>query len=277
MADTTMDGSALVDETWVHTPRGRLFVKTWDGAPSGGSGRAPMVLLHDSLGCVDLWRDFPERLARAAGRCVVAYDRLGFGRSDTYPGALGPGFVDEEATGGFAAVRDHLEIGDFLVFGHSVGGGMATVCAATYPRQCRALITQSAQAFVEERTLAGIREAQRMFAGEGQIDRLRRYHGDKAEWVLDAWVSTWLSEAFRHWTLDDALRGVYCPVLAIHGEHDEYGSVRHPERIASGTAGPAATHILSECGHVPHREQPEAVLAAVESFLAEHALTSAAQ
>lgn len=260
----------MVEEHWVSTPDGRLFVKCWSGGRGAGDGLAPIVLLHDSLGCVDLWREFPEQLSRATGRRVIAYDRLGFGRSDPYPGALGHGFIGDEATGGFTAVCDHLDVGDFVVFGHSVGGGMASGCAATHPDRCQALITESAQAFVEERTLAGIRDAQRAFAEEGRFDRLRTYHGDKAAWVLDAWVSTWLSEAFRHWTLDDVLQEVRCPVLAIHGEDDEYGSRIHSERIAAASDGSATIEMLPDCGHVPHREREDDVLAAVSAFLARH-------
>lgn len=248
----------------VETPSGALFAKVW--SPRNAAG-APIVLMHDSLGCVALWRDFPEQLAGTSGREVIAYDRLGFGESDPHPGTLGPGFVADESRDGFVPLCEQLGIERCVLFGHSVGGAMASVCAARFPQRCEALITESAQSFVEDLTLRGIRDARDAFAEPGQLDRLKRYHGDKAAWVLSAWTDTWLSEPFQDWRLDDTLPAVECPVLAIHGEHDEYGSAVHPNRFASLSAGPGRALIIEACGHVPHKEKAEVVLEAVKGFL----------
>lgn len=250
---------------WINTPHGRLFARSWQ--PERDSA-APLVLLHDSLGCVALWRDFPELLAQASGRRVIAYDRLGFGRSDPHPGRLAPSFVEDEAQGGFQALRQQLELERFVLLGHSVGGGMAVGCAAAYPQACLGLVSESAQAFVGTETLAGIRAAERQFAAPGQLERLARYHGDKAQWVLRAWLETWQSEAFAAWSLAPLLPRVRCPLLCLHGEQDEYGSPAHPRRIAEGMSGPARLLLVPDCGHVPHREQPQQVLKAVNDFLA---------
>ncbi|HGY2298563.1 TPA: alpha/beta hydrolase [Pseudomonas putida] len=251
-------------EHWVDTPQGKLFAQDWTPLQAQG---APIVLLHDSLGCVALWRDFPAQLAQATGHRVIAYDRLGFGRSDAHPGSLRLGFVEREAQQGFAALRTYFGISDFIVFGHSVGGGMAVACAAAFASQCVGLITESAQAFVEARTLEGIRAADLQFAEPGQLQRLQRYHGNKAEWVLRAWVDNWLSEDFADWNLDAALAQVRCPLLSLHGDDDEFGSPAHPERLVALAGGAAAMQLLQGCGHVPHREQAEAVLKAVARFL----------
>lgn len=259
--------SVSTRESRIDTRQGSLFIKRWTPAGNTGSGRAPIILFHDSLGCVGLWRDFPENLAQATGCDVIAYDRLGFGQSDPSPHDLSLDFISLEASGAFAVVREALGLERFVAFGHSVGGAMAAVCAATFPEQCVGLITESAQAFVEDRTVSGIRDAREAFAEEGQLDRLRKYHGDKAAWVLSAWVDTWLSDDFQHWNLNDVLPLVKCPTFAIHGENDEYGSGLHPERFASLPAGPASMLMLPDCGHVPHREQQDAVIAAVREFL----------
>ncbi|MNM36749.1 Proline iminopeptidase [compost metagenome] len=251
-------------EQWIETPQGRLFAQQW--APLTGQG-VPIILLHDSLGCVALWRDFPALLAAATGRRVIAYDRLGFGRSDAHPEKLRLGFVEAEARQGFAAVREQLAIDEFIVFGHSVGGGMAVGCAAAFAAHCQGLITESAQAFVEARTLEGIRAAERQFAEPGQLERLARYHGDKAEWVLRAWIDTWLGEDFADWSLDPLLAQIRCPLLSLHGDNDEFGSERHPQRLATLSAGASVMRVLSGCGHVPHREQAPRVLAEVRHFL----------
>lgn len=247
---------------------GRIFYTVTEPASDrGSSSPAPIVLFHDSLGCVALWREFPGALANATGRSVIAYDRPGFGDSDPCPHTLTRGFIEAEPEQAFAALCDYLEINHFIAFGHSVGGAMAAACAATYPDRCQALITESAQAFVEAQTLAGIREARTQFAQPGQVDRLRKYHGDKAPWVLSAWIDTWLSDEFRDWTLDGVLKDVRCPSLALHGDSGEFGSAEHPRRYSSRTSGRGDMHLLPGCGHVPHREQEDKVLGFVSAFL----------
>jgi pimeloyl-ACP methyl ester carboxylesterase len=217
---------------------------------------------------VDLWREFPQQLAAATRRSVVAYDRLGFGRSDAHPGPLPLTFIRDEAVTAVPRLREALGLDTIVPFGHSVGGAMAIATAAHLSEHCAAVVTESAQSFVESRTLSGIRAAQADFERPGQLERLERYHGVKARWVLDAWIETWLSPAFAGWCLDDDLRGVHCPALALHGDHDEYGSLRHPERITRLTQGTARSVILEGCGHVPHRELPARVLDEVTRFLA---------
>ena len=258
----------MVEDSWVATDRGRLHARRWRPASPAAHAGVPIVLFHDSLGCVELWRDFPQQLADASGQDVVAYDRLGFGRSDAHPGLLDSRFVHDEAHGGFRFVREALGIGRFVAFGHSVGGGMAVACAAAQADDCVALATESAQAFVEDRTLQGILAAKRSFAQPGQLDRLARYHGDKAAWVLRAWTDTWLAADFAEWNLDEELRRVRCPVLVVHGDRDEFGSARHPQRIAALTAPRSTLRIFEDCGHVPHRERTGVVLDAVASWLA---------
>lgn len=251
---------------WIDTPNGQVFAQSW--TPHDTQGTA-IVLLHDSLGCVALWRDFPERLAQTTGRMVVAYDRVGFGRSSACSSQLPLTFVEDEAKVSFATVCQYFELDRFVVLGHSVGAGMAIGCAAAYAQRCEAVITESAQTFVEALTLDGIRQADRQFAEPGQIDRLRKYHGDKADWVLKAWVNTWLSEAFSDWTLDAQLSRIRSPLLALHGDRDEYGSLAHLERMAATVSSRKTLQTLADCGHVPHREYPDEVLATVSSFLNE--------
>jgi pimeloyl-ACP methyl ester carboxylesterase len=266
MTDNNMPG-VRVRDTWVEHPLGKLFVRAWAPAQSLHL-KAPIVLFHDSLGCVELWREFPAALSAATGREVFAYDRLGFGKSDPRRDMPAVDFVADEARRWFPALREQLGLKRFIAFGHSVGGGMAVNCAADYPDACEALITESAQAFPEERTLQSIAQAKEQFRDDSQLQRLRRYHGDKAEWVLHAWTDSWLDPAFHSWTLAGVLPAVRCPVLAIHGEFDEYGSTVHPEMITSLCGGPSRMEILADTHHVPHREREEDVLRLVSPFLA---------
>lgn len=246
---------------------GRIAVRQW--RPSLGSGTAPIVLLHDSLGSVDQWREFPETLARTLRRPVVAYDRLGHGRSSERRDVPSVGSIRREAEVCFPALRRALGLGEFILFGHSIGGVMSLLIASG-DADCRAVISESAQAFIEDRTLAGVRQAKEQFEDPAQLDRLKRWHGDKAESVLGAWTGLWLSPHVAGWTLEPDLPRVRCPVLAIHGDRDEFGSVRSPELICRTVAGPAELCILEDCGHVPHREKSDAVLERVAAFLGRH-------
>lgn len=260
------DSEPRTTDVFVDVRGGRLFARTWGDWPPSHP-HPPIVLFHDSLGSVELWRDFPSRLAVETGHPVVAYDRLGFGRSDPNPGVLDFGFVCEEARTSVPALRTALAIDRMILFGHSVGGAMAVVAGAEWPQATVAVITESAQAFVEDRTLAGVRDAKLAFEAPDQLERLARYHGAKAGWVLNSWTGTWLAPRFADWTLDDDLRGLRCPVLAMHGGRDEFGSRAHPERIARLAPMPTDVVVFEDCGHVPHREQPDLVMRTVRSFL----------
>ncbi len=251
---------------WVPAADGKLFARRWIPAELRSNAHT-ILLFHDSLGSVEQWRDFPEKLAAQTGLTVIAYDRLGFGRSDAHPGLLGQDFVYSEAAVGVAAVRAAFEIDRMILAGHSVGGGMSIATAAVFPGVTSAVIAMAAQAFIEERTLAGITAAKKVFSQPGQIDRLIRYHGDKAKWVLDAWTETWLSPRFADWNLDDALRRVKCPILAISGDRDEYCSLLQLERIEVMAKGPTTISVIEDCGHVLQREKPEAVLNIVSTFI----------
>jgi pimeloyl-ACP methyl ester carboxylesterase len=245
---------------------GRLFARSWTPQERDFVRLAPILLFHDSLGCVELWRSFPKALAAATERRVIAYDRLGFGRSAPYPGRLGSDFIRREAQDVVPRLCEQLDVQDFVACGHSVGGGMAVETAAHFPTRCRALVTIAAQAFVEGRTLEGLRIAQGEFQNPTNLARLSKYHGDKAQWTVDAWIKTWLSPIFEHWTLNEALGSVRCPVLAVHGDRDEYGSTEHPRRIA---AGRGTAHILPDTGHVPHRERETLLVDVIRQFLSQ--------
>lgn len=273
-AVTVPDGMAMTQshvmraaDAFVSAPGGRLFVRTWGERDTVS---VPIVLLHDSLGSVELWRDLPARLATATRRPVIAYDRLGFGRSDPHPGPQPLSFVDAEAQTGLAAVRAALGIDRMVLFGHSVGGGLAIAAAAQLPDATAAVIAESAQAFVEDRILTRLRAVKPHFEAPAQRQRLARYHGDKAQWILDSWFGTWLAPDFAGWALDAHLRRLRCPVLAMHGDRDEYGSLAHAQRIVDLASAPATMVVVRDCGHIPHREKPERVLHNVKRFLRSH-------
>lgn len=246
-----------VQKNWLKTEKGNLFVCSWENEEF--QNKAPLILFHDSLGCVQLWRDFPEKLAKATQRNVIAYDRLGFGQSEIRYDEPNVSFISQEAEEVFPILIKTLNLNNFILFGHSVGGAMAIECASLFPDKCLALITESAQSFVEERTIEGILLAKKNFEKPSEIIKLEKYHGERALWVLKAWTDVWLSMGFSTWSLEKTLTKVISPILVIHGDKDEYGSMKFPLMISEGTSGESRMEILENCGHVPHREQPERV------------------
>ena len=253
----------------VSVPGGEIFVRRWH--VSGGRCETPVVLLHDSLGCVELWRDFPEVLALKLGRQVVAYDRLGFGRSTERTAPPSLRFIDEEAESVFPALCASLGLEKVIPFGHSVGGCMAIAIASIHSMTglCAAVITDSSQPYVEERTKRGIIASRNYFNQGNNFEKLAKYHGPKARWVLQAWTDTWLHPQFLCWNLKTHLNNVHCPILAVHGDRDEYGSVDFPEFIAGQATGYSRSVVLPGIGHVPHKESCAEILDMVSGFLAE--------
>jgi len=254
-----------ITELTVETPFGCMFVKKW--LPASLLTEIPLILLHDSLGCIELWKDFPNTLAKNLSRPVIAYDRLGFGKSAARHTLPSNQFIEEEAKIDFPQIKSTLGITNYVLLGHSVGGAMAINIAAL-DGQCDAVITIAAQAFVEEITLRGIQVAKESFQDSKQMERLIKWHGDKAEWVLKSWTDIWLSSNFRHWQLNN-VKQVYCPLLAIHGKDDEYGSKAFPEFIVNNSRGISRMEIIDDCGHMPHKTHSEHILVIIKSFIAE--------
>lgn len=251
-------------ELFVDVKGGAIYIKKW--IPENLKFTSPIVLMHDSLGCVDLWRDFPEELARSLSCVVIAYDRLGFGRSSVNENTPSINFVWDEADFYFSHIKSAAQFSTYYLFGHSVGGGMSIGIAAT-DNECIGVITESAQAFVEELTIKGIKEAQTLFQRPEQIERLKKWHGSKATWVLSAWIDVWLSAEFASWSIESHIGKVTCPILVLHGDRDEYGSNAFPEYIAGNAAGESSMIIIKNCGHVPHKEKMDEVINHTRLFL----------
>lgn len=265
--------ATIVSDERIETPQGQLAARQWR-PQQAAAGLAPIVMLHDSLGCIALWRDFPERLAAATGRRVIAYDRLGFGQSAPHQGRLSMDYVQDEASTFLPQVLAQLQAESFIALGHSIGGCMGIASAAQHAH-CLGLVTIAAQAYVDDRIVAGIVEARNMFDDPAQFARLEKYHGQQARWVLDSWADTWTSPGFASWNMGTELAQVQCPALVLHGDRDEYGSLAQPQRIADSVRGPVSFQVLEDCGHIPHREKPEALLASIAPWLAREVQSAA--
>jgi pimeloyl-ACP methyl ester carboxylesterase len=232
--------------------------------PAARAERPAVVLLHEGLGCVDMWQDFPLRVARETGCRTVVYSRFGYGHSEPLDEARTPRYMHEEALESLPELRHILGLERVVLIGHSDGASIALIHAGARRWAVEALVVMAPHEFVEDVTLEGIRAAGTAWRTTDLPERLGRYHTDP-ERVFRAWHDTWLSPAFRDWNIEPCLAGIGCPILAIQGEDDEYATMAQIDAIAAeATASPRVEQLrLPHCGHSPYRDQPRAVLDAI--------------
>jgi pimeloyl-ACP methyl ester carboxylesterase len=231
-----------------------------------------IVFLHDSLGCVTLWRDFPQKMAEAAHADAFIYDRLGYGNSAPFSSALRQINYMETEADLLINLLDEYNITNPILFGHSDGGTIALLAAAKYPDKIKAVITEGAHVFVEEETLDGILQAKEQYRTTNFKERLEKYHGTKTQALFDAWTETWLSPAYRDWNIEHFLAQIICPVLVIQGVEDEYGTAAQVQSIVNQVSGPADTYMVVNAGHSPHKQSELWVINQCCSFLEKHKL-----
>ncbi|HEV8553838.1 MAG TPA: alpha/beta hydrolase [Casimicrobiaceae bacterium] len=236
----------------------------------GGAHRnaPPIVMLHEGLGSLSLWRDFPQELADATARRLLVYSRLGHGKSDPLAGPHGVDFMHTEALEILPQLFDSLGVYNPILFGHSEGASMALIHAARAHRPVAAVIALAPHVFVERYGLDSIAAARGAFLDGELRAKLARHH-DNVESAFWGWNDIWLHADFVTWNIEALLPEIACPVLAIQGVDDEYGTMEQIDRLERGVRDTRRLE-LAACGHSPHRDQPDAVLAAVTSFLVEH-------
>lgn len=226
-----------------------------------------LVFLHDSLGCITTWRDFPLELGKAVGCDVLIYDRQGYGRSDPFgPEPRKADYMHHEADV-LNALLETEGIAQAVLFGHSDGGTIALLAAAKHPQRICAVITEGAHVFVEDVTLAGIRAAERQYATTDLRERLMRHHGDRTDALFHAWTRTWQASFFRDWNITSEIAAVQCPTLVLQGVDDNYGTEAQVDAITSAIGGHARKYMVPGAGHTPHREAPAVTRELVVAFL----------
>ncbi len=228
-------------------------------------GRPELVFLHEGLGSVSLWRDFPARVAAATGCGALVYSRWGYGDSDPLPGDRPVRFMHDEALVTLPELLDRLRVERPVLVGHSDGGSIALIHAAASGRPVAGLVLLAPHVLVEELSVKSIAAARVAFEATDLRARLARHHAD-VDGAFWGWNRVWLDPAFRSWSIEELLPRVACPVLAVQGRQDEYGTMAQIEKIAAAVPGTELLP-LDGCGHSAHRDQPEAVIAAVVRFL----------
>ncbi len=239
----------------------------WHGPPPD---RAPtLVFLHEGLGSVSLWRNFPALLAARTGLGALVYSRRGYGRSDPIGLPRPVHFMHDEAEV-LERVLDAAGVRQAVPVGHSDGASIALIHAATHPgERVRALALEAPHVFVEDLTVASIAVIGEVYRTTDLRHRLAKHHGDNTDGAFRGWNEVWLNPAFRQWNIEALLPRIRVPVLVVQGADDEYGSERQVEAIRRGVTGPVETLLLGACGHSPHRDRPEAVLEAMADFVRE--------
>ena len=226
-----------------------------------------IVFLHEGLGSVAMWKDFPARLCEATACRGLVYSRYGYGRSDPLERPRDPRFMHDEATIALPQFLDQLDVRSPILFGHSDGGSIALLHAAMSGRAVSAVIVMAPHVFVEDLSITSIEAAKHAYETTDLRSRLARYHDDPDS-AFRGWNEIWLHPDFRAWNIEDALPRIHCPILAMQGVDDEYGTMEQIDRIARGATN---THValvrIPDCGHSPHRDQPQRVIDEVRLWL----------
>ena len=234
---------------------------------AGARNRPTLVMLHEGLGSLAMWRDFPQRLAAATAHGVIVYSRLGYGKSDALAStrnARSPNFMHHEAFDVLPALLLALELTRPVLLGHSDGGSIALLHASRH--RVGGVIAIAPHICVEGAGVASIRAAKSAYEDGDLRARLARYHDD-VDGAFHGWNDVWLSAGFAGWNIENYVNDIRDPILAIQGEDDEYGTLYQIEEIQR-RAGQTRLLKIPRCGHSPHRDQPEQVMAAIHSFLA---------
>jgi pimeloyl-ACP methyl ester carboxylesterase len=229
------------------------------------ASRPTLVFLHEGLGSLAMWRDFPGRVAHATFCNALVYSRYGYGNSEPLHEDRTVRYMHDEALVALPELLAATAVARPILVGHSDGASIALIHAGGAGVPVAGLVLMAPHVMVEEISVTSIESARVAFETTDLRARLARYHAD-VESAFRGWNRIWLDPEFRHWNIEEYLPRIGCPVLAIQGEDDEYGTTEQLRRI--GRAVPDAELIdLADCRHSPHKDQPDAVLEAITRFV----------
>lgn len=227
-----------------------------------------LVFLHEGLGSIAHWKDFPQQLCNGTGCCAFIYDRSGYGKSELLKKPRPKNYLEIEALEILPQVLEVNHTSNPILIGHSDGGTIAILFAATFPGMVRGIITEAAHVFVEDITLNGIKESLKVFEEDQELkEKLVKYQGKHADQIISDWKNIWLSPEFRDWNIEEYLPRITCPALVIQGEDDDYGSTAQVDAIVSQVSGSAQKLIIPGCGHRPHHQARKFVLKEMTKFV----------
>lgn len=235
---------------------------------AGDTAQPYLVFLHEGLGCIAMWGDFPAKLCAATGCPGLVYDRQGYGKSSALHHKRTIHYLHHYALCELPELLEKvLPNIPYILIGHSDGGSISLIFGAEQSPLLRGIITEAAHVFVEDATIAGIKIANEAWA-KGKLKGLSKYHGDKTENLYHAWSKTWLADWFLSWNIEYLLPSITAPLLVLQGSNDQYAPAGHAAGIASKTSGYARLEIVANCAHVPHIEAQAVVLQLMADFIA---------
>jgi pimeloyl-ACP methyl ester carboxylesterase len=262
----------VTEDIYVDCGDRRLRVRRLAPKHDDGLERTTLVFLHEGLGCIEMWRDFPQTLCDSLRCKGIVYDRTAYGRSSPWPSDPGVRYMEIEADEVLPRLLAGLGVEDCVLVGHSDGGTIALNYASRDPEPLRAVVTIAAHATTESGNVESILKTCAAFESGDLRQRLERYHGDNVDRAFRLWSSAWLAPGFEPMDANGRLPGVQVPVQAIQGEDDEYGTELQLGIIAGKVSGYCETRLIPDCGHSPHLQQPTLVLAEIARFVAPLAL-----
>ena len=266
-ANGKADKATAVNTFYLQADGHRLRARTIIPAGKSLQETATLVFLHEGLGCIDLWRDFPETLSRSAGLPCLVYDRYGSGGSEALRGPRNGVHFLREADVVLPEILAGCGIDRPILIGHSDGGSIALHYAASYPDSPAGVIAEAAHVFAEDLTLNSIRKAVTAFEGGDLLEKLARYHGEQTDSMFHGWADNWLLPENVSWNMESVLPGITCPTLVIQGENDEYGTMAQVNAIVTAVSGRVESLIIPGCGHVPHQQAREVTLNGMAVFI----------
>jgi pimeloyl-ACP methyl ester carboxylesterase len=233
---------------------------------TGRSAASPtIVFLHEGLGSISLWRDFPQRVVAATGCSALIYSRYGYGESDALEERRKPDYMHREALDVLPEMLAQCEIETPILFGHSDGASIALIYAGA-GHDVAGLIVAAPHLFVEDISLQGAAQAALAYRTTDLPQKLARHHRD-ADKTFWGWHDIWTHADFRDWNIESYIASICCPILAIQGEQDDYGSAAQIQAITNQRPQHTSAHLLADCGHTPHRDQAIHTLELVSSFV----------
>ena len=232
---------------------------------SQNSNLEPIIFLHEGLGSVSLWKDFPLKVSKATNRDVILYSRIGMGKSSPIRENRKSTYMHDEANIYLPQIIKSLNLSEVILFGHSDGASIALIYAGS-GFKVKSLILEAPHVFVEDISIKGIVYAKKMWHSNDLKNKLSKYHKDVSG-AFNGWCNAWLSKEFRKWNIESYLKNINLPIMLIQGLNDEYGTLKQLDSIDKNVINKTYRIEIEDCGHSPHTQYPKEIINKIKYFL----------
>lgn len=229
-----------------------------------------LVFLHEGLGSCAQWKDFPASLSAGLKFPALMYDRYGYGKSEKIVEDRNLYYLEQEAIEWLPKIFTALSLDDYkkILIGHSDGGSISLIYPSVYPKNVIGIISEAAHLFNEDKAYENLLTTRDKYRTGPLKQKLEKYHGDNTDRMFNSWIDMWLSDNFRKWNIESYLPGICCPILAIQGKEDEFGTFKQLELIRDNTKTRTEILFIDKCKHVPHQQARKIVEKEMIKFIA---------